>query len=89
MRQILLHFETATEAEWSYQGEIGFSICLSSFATSIDDTPFCNPHLTLHEGYKSNFILKIGILIVATRSVILFHQSNLDVVTIKLIDYKP
>ena len=52
------------------------------------DTPFCNPHLILHRGYKSNFTFEISISIVATRSLILFHQSDIDIVTIKLTNYK-
>ena len=53
------------------------------------DTPFCILHLTLQGEENGNFTLEIGILIVAIRSLILFHQNDLDVVTIKLTGYKP
>ena len=53
------------------------------------DTPFCNLHLTSHGGYKGNFALGICILILAIRSLISFHQNDLDVVTIKSTSHKP
>ena len=53
------------------------------------DTPLCNLHLTSHRWQKGNFTLEIGILIVVIRSLISFHQNDLDVVTIKSIGHKP
>ena len=50
---------------------------------------FCNPYLTSHEGQKGNFTLKIYILILAIRSLISFHQNDLDVVTVKSTGHKP
>ena len=52
------------------------------------DTLFCNPYLTSHRGLKSNFTLEIIILILTIRSLISFHQRNLDDVTIKLTSHK-
>ena len=44
------------------------------------------PHL---EGKNGNFALEIYILILVIRSLISFHKNDLDVVTIKSINYKP
>ena len=38
---------------------------------------------------KGNFTLEIGILILTIRSLISFHQNDLDVVTIKSTGHKP
>ena len=48
-----------------------------------------NPHLNSHWGQKSNFTLKDSILIMAVRSLIANHQSDFDIVTIKVSSHKP
>ena len=53
------------------------------------DTPFCNLYLTSSGGQKSNFTPGDNILIPAIRSLMLYHQSDHDSVTIKTTSHEP
>ena len=86
---IYIH-HTFTTVKYQLQSLVSFSYIDIRFLRFVNeghsiDTSFCNPHLILHGGLKSNFTLEMGILIVAIRSLISFHQNDLDVVMIKSI----